>query len=247
MKRWAARVGLLWALVALPSAAAATELVADLSDHLVAITTGFTGSRVLLFGATEGAGDVAVVVRGPSISQIVRRKARIAGVWVNDAEMIFEGVPAFYAYASTRPAAEFVSESVAARHEIGVDHVRMRAPDTAPADEVAAFRAALTRNKQRAGLFADAPAKVSFLGNRLFRTDVHLPANAPVGIYQVQVFLVREGEVVSANITPLVVSKIGFEAGVSDFARRHALPYGVLAILVAGVAGWLASVVFRRA
>jgi hypothetical protein len=60
------------------------------------------------------------------------------------------------------------------------------------------------------------------------------------------VFLVHDGEVVGANITPLVVSKIGFEAGVFDFAHRHSLAYGVLAILIAVVAGWSASVAFHK-
>lgn len=43
----------------------AQQLVADLSSHLIAITTGFTGTEVVLFGTTDGAGDVAIVVTGP--------------------------------------------------------------------------------------------------------------------------------------------------------------------------------------
>ena len=44
--------------------AQAVPLVADLSNHPVAITTGFTGTDVLLFGATDGPGDVVIVVSG---------------------------------------------------------------------------------------------------------------------------------------------------------------------------------------
>jgi uncharacterized protein (TIGR02186 family) len=112
--------------------------------------------------------------------------------------------------------------------------------------EVESFRAALIRNKQKAKLYSAKPEPISFLGNRLFRTDMYFPANAPVGTYIVRVFLVHDGEVVGANITPLVVSKIGFEAGVFDFAHRHSLAYGVLAILIAVVAGWSASVAFHK-
>jgi hypothetical protein len=39
-------------------------LVADLSAHEISITTGFTGTELILFGATEGEGEVVVVVRG---------------------------------------------------------------------------------------------------------------------------------------------------------------------------------------
>ena len=46
--------GLLWR-----GAGAAQPLEADLSSHLVAITTGFTGSEVVLFGAVDGPGEIA--------------------------------------------------------------------------------------------------------------------------------------------------------------------------------------------
>ena len=54
------------ALGPVPGGLHAQGLVADASRHLVAITTGFVGTKVLLFGATEGEGDVIIVVRGPA-------------------------------------------------------------------------------------------------------------------------------------------------------------------------------------
>ena len=51
--------------------AVADPLVVDLSNHLVAITTGFTGTKVLLFGAVEDEGDVIVTVRGPDQDMVV--------------------------------------------------------------------------------------------------------------------------------------------------------------------------------
>jgi len=227
-------------------ARAADELVADISQHLVAITTGFTGADVLLFGATEGAGDVVVVVRGPEERQKVRRKGRVAGIWLNEAEMTFETVPAFYAVAANRPLHEFVPERVGARHQIGLRHLRLTPPEGAHPETVDDFSEGLIRNKQTDRLYSRQPARIAFLGNRLFRTDMHFPANAPVGTYTVQTFLIRDGDVVSAGITPLVVGKVGFEAGVFDLAYCHSLAYGVLAILIAAMAGWLAGLVFRK-
>ena len=59
--------------------ARAQALVADLSDHFIAITTGFVGADVLLFGAIEGDGDVVVVLRGPSGKEVVRRAIPMEG------------------------------------------------------------------------------------------------------------------------------------------------------------------------
>ena len=52
-------------------------------------------------------------------------------------------------------------------------------------------------------------------------------------------------DVVSGQTTPLVVSKVGIDAEVSDFATRQAAAYGAIAVLGALVAGWLASLPFR--
>ncbi len=245
LPRWMLALPLFLIASGSPGSASA-QLVVDLANHLVAITTGFTGTEVLLFGTTDGKGDVVVVVRGPETDAVVRRKGRKLGIWVNEAEMIFSGVPGYYAVATNRPLSEFLPERVAARHQIGVGNLRVTAPEDAESAAAASFRAGLIRNKIRQNLFYAEPEHIAFLGNRLFRTDMRFPANAPVGTYIVQVFLVENGEVVSAEITPLVVSKVGFEAGVFHFAHRHSLAYGVLAILIAVVAGWVASAVFRK-
>ena len=77
-------------------AARAQALVADLTSHLVAITTGFTGTSVVLFGATDGGGDVIVVVRGPERDMVVRHKSKVAAVWVNTRQATFLNAPSFY-------------------------------------------------------------------------------------------------------------------------------------------------------
>lgn len=108
------------------------------------------------------------------------------------------------------------------------------------------FREALIRNMRREQLYYRDPGVILFPGRQLFRVDIGFPANAPVGRYEVEVYLMQDGQVASAQSTPLQISKIGFEAWVFDFAHRHALSYGVLAILIAVVAGWSASAMFRR-
>lgn len=51
--------------IAIAPAAKAEPLIADLSESVVKITTGFTGTKVLLFGAIQEQGKIVVVVEGP--------------------------------------------------------------------------------------------------------------------------------------------------------------------------------------
>ncbi len=225
----------------------AQPLVADLSQHLVAITAGFTGADIVMFGATDGPGDVVVVVTGPPKPTIVRRKGRLAGIWVNRESMLFADAPTFYGVVSSRPIDEILSPQQLDRHQIGVDHVRLLPPNPeARRDDIPEFREALVRARQRDGLFTTEPGKVTFLGERLFRARMTLPARVTTGTYRVQVILVRDGQVVTVQTTPLLVSKIGFSADVFDFAHHDSAFYGLIAILIAAAAGWTAAAAFRR-
>jgi uncharacterized protein (TIGR02186 family) len=229
------------------ASARAEALVADLTSHLIAITTGFTGASVVLFGATDRPGDVAVVVLGPDREMTVRRKRRIAGIWVNSQEVTFAGVPSFYFVAASRPLDEIVSTTTATLYRLGITNLELKAENKASPEVIDAFAAALIRTQQRAKLFPNSVAKVNFIGERLFRTTIEFPSNVPTGTYLVEVFLVRDKDVVGGQTTPLVVSKVGIDADVFGFAGRQPGLYGAIAVLTAMVAGWMASLPFRSA
>lgn len=244
--RLAAPIVVLLALGLAPARPAAAEpLIADLSNHLIAITTGFSGTDVLMFGATDGPGDIVVTVRGPASDIAVRRKARVFGVWINRDTLEFGSVPAYYAIASNRPVDDLLDPVLQARQRIGLDNLMISLPDADPA-EVETFRRALIRTKQQQALFVASVGKVSFLGNQLFRTELHFPSNVPVGSYLVEVLLIRDGAVVSAQTTPLVISKIGVGAEIFRFAHVHSFGYGIVAIAGALLLGWTAYLGFRR-
>lgn len=226
--------------------ARAADLVADLSKHLVAITTGFTGSDVLLFGAVEGKGDVIIVVRGPSKDVVVRRKSQLGGIWINDDSVIFRGVPSYYAIAATKPLERLIPASLARSEQLGAHNLRVTDRKGRAIPQKSPFFQALLRGKQRQGLFPKSTRNVAFLGQQLFRTSVFFPANVPTGTYSVRVLLVRNKQIVGAQTIPLQVSKVGINAQVYDFAHRNALWYGLLAIFIAAVTGWVASQIFRK-
>jgi uncharacterized protein (TIGR02186 family) len=226
----------------------AQSLVADLSQHLIAITTAFVGTRVVLFGVAENGGDIAVTVQGPREDLVVRRKSRVAGIWVNRERLAFRRVPAYYAVASTGPLEKIARPDVLAQLDIGTEYLDLTPIDASGLEisEITSFRRALVRRKQEQGLYSREPAPINFVGERLFRTTLVFPANVPPGIYQVQVFELQDGFAADAQRSTLVVSKVGLEADIYDFAQQRASLYGLTAIALAIVAGWLAGVIFRR-
>jgi uncharacterized protein (TIGR02186 family) len=239
-------LSLLVLLLCALGATRAQALVADLSSHEIAITAGFAGTELLLFGATEGEGDVIVVVRGPATSMNVRRKSRVLGIWINTESLRFDQVPSFYRVASSKPIKDITTPGMRQRHQIGIEAVRAQPAVEVPPDRLEAFRAGLTRTKVREDLWDDDTGVVTFLGPKLFRTTIKFPPNVPTGIYNVEVFLLKDGREVGGQTAPMRVKKTGIGAAIYDFAHAQAALYGIVAVLLAVAAGWGASAAFRR-
>ena len=232
-----------------PAFAQEAPLVADVSENLVAITSGFTGKEVLLFGATDGPGDIAIVVKGPARDLTLRKKDRAGPIWVNADAVTFRDVPSFYRIASSRPLEEFAPPNLLSRFQIGTENLRLEPADesvTVAPEQLAEYRKALVRLKTSEQLYDEGLGSVNTTSNRLFRTRILFPSNVPTGTYFVEVYLFRNGTVAAAEIVPFNISKIGFGADVFDFAHNFGAIYGMLAIALAAAAGWAASAAFRR-
>ena len=238
---------MVWAAATGGAAAVSTPLIADLSDHLVAITTGFSGVDVLLFGAIEGEGDLVVAVRGPTEEKWVWRKEQKFGFWIGSGRAAFSEMPSFYRVASTRPLEDIAEPELWQRYHIGLEQLqktlRLIKDKGSTSDD---YWEALLRLQEKRGLYAAKPGQVDMLGEHLFRTMIRFPANVPVGIYSVEVYLIRDGAIVSAQTTPLSISKIGIGADIYDFAYANAPAYGILCIVLAVAIGWGAAIVLKK-
>lgn len=226
--------------------AGAQTLTADLSSHVIGITTGFVGADLVLFGTTDKPGDIIVIVRGPPTELTVRRKEKILGVWINGSSAVFPDAPSFYAIAASHPLGDIASKDSMIRHGIGLDNVKLQPSQPIPEPRLGEFRTALLSSQENMDLYRRGIAPVTFLGEHLFRANMFFPANVPTGSYSVEVVLMSGGEVISAQTTPLIVSRIGFSNGVFVVAHRHAVLYGLGALTFAIAAGWAAGAVFRR-
>ena len=162
-------------------------------------------------------------------------------------EVTFLDAPSYYFLASTRPLYNFLSDDTAQREQIGYSALSLKVKGILHDDVIIeTFQKALIRNKQKQGLYGEGPGLVSYKGKHLFRTRLRFPANVPVGDYNIDIYVFKDGKIINKETTVLPVQKKGIEAQVYNFAHQHALAYGIVAILIAALAGWLASVMFRK-
>ncbi|HEX4636813.1 MAG TPA: TIGR02186 family protein [Rhizomicrobium sp.] len=240
---------LLAAFLLLVAPARAENLVSGISQDIIQITSNYTGTAIVVFGAIEQAQNIqgrniVVVVRGPDEPMTVRRRDRIAGVWVNSDAAKFEGLPAYYYLASTEPISRIAPSQLLTRYGIGLQSLTPTAIGSHHDPEP--FRQAAIRYHRRAGLYAESPGSIDFLSETLFRTRVPVPAGVTRGQYNVEVYLFRDGEVVSAQSTPLFVDATGLERRLYNAAHDAPFSYGLACVFMSMLLGWISSVLFRR-
>ena len=245
-------------IIAAPRAALAEDLQIGLSSESVSITSNFDGENIVVFGSIEDGNeddltnaryDIVVALVGPLEDVVVRRKDKKFGIWINGASTGYTKVPSFYSLASNRPLPDIAAPALLSRLELGFDNLLLAHPKdiggqlglTDPN-----FRSALSRLKASQSRSLARPTGVKFLSKTLFRARLAVPANVPIGRHTARAYLFKRGEFLLKKSARLAVRKTGFEQYTYNFAHKHGLLYGLMAVLVAMATGWLASVIFRK-
>jgi len=240
--------------ISLDTSAAQVPLVADVAEETVEIRTAFSGTDLLIFGATRClAGkqdsqepcDLIAVIKGPPASATVRRKARKNGIWVNDASVSFDAAPGYYALAATGPINAILDKDAQAQLQLGLSNLKLPAqasPDLSTAD----FKAGLFDDLTRQDLYIPEPQMILTREGQLFRMSFPVPANVPIGAYTIDIYAVSNGAVTAQTRQTLSIQKAGFEAFVTQAATQLPIAYGFLSIILAFSIGLGSSYIFKK-
>jgi uncharacterized protein (TIGR02186 family) len=234
-------------------AAAQEVIVSGMSQNRVSITADFDGSEILIYGAVKrdtpppegGPLEVIVTVEGPSTPVAVRRKDRVAGIWINNASVNVDSAPSFYAVATTGPLNHILSDIDNLRYGITIERVIRAIGIADEAEKAGEFVLALLRVRTNEGRYRILEGKVELTEDTLFRTDIVLPANLTEGEYKVRLFLLRDKRVIASQERVIGVRKEGLERWIFNLAQEQPLIYGLLSLVLAALAGWGASAAFR--
>jgi uncharacterized protein (TIGR02186 family) len=234
-------------LFLLMMAAPAFAMAIDVSDETIRVTTGFNGASVTVFGTQDKPGSVVIVVEGPSKLATVRKKERVMGLWTNTDSRRFVNIPAFYEVAASGPLELIAPKEVLGPRRIGIDNIpvmpaRGNATDAGTPD----FAKALFDTQVKKQLYVTDVAPLAYPGPMLFKARFSLPAVVPQGQYKVSAYLFQNGQIIEEDSIPFVIVAEGLSANVRDFATSNGLLYGLTGLLMALVAGWLATVLLKR-
>jgi uncharacterized protein (TIGR02186 family) len=239
-------------LIVLAAPLRAEEVLAGLSQTRVAISTNFSGSDILIFGAVkreeaipEEPLQVIVTIAGPSTPLVVRKKDRTLGIWINTESVTIDRAPSFYAVATSAAWNASLSQVEDLRHKVSVGRAIRSVGAPRGIVDSERFTEALIRIRERQNLFQTRIASIEFTESTLFETSIDLPANLTEGNYTARFLLTRGGRVIDTHQEIIHVSKVGLERFLYNLSREQPAIYGILALALASLAGWAASAFFR--
>lgn len=227
-------------------------LVPEVSQHEVQLRQGFTGTELLLFGAILDPGgtragrdyDIVVVLKGPTRSVVVREKEKVAGIWINADSTDFRSAPTYFAVASTRPIAEIVDDKTAAIYELGLNWLQLSPIGSIDPAEQARFASGLVSMKLSGGLYSQNDHGVTVSEQVLYQARISLPSNVVAGTYTAETFAISKGRVVASATSRVEVRKFGMEGAIARFAEDQSFTYGLLAVSISVLMGWIAGRLF---
>lgn len=206
-------------------------------DH-VDISTRFTGDEITLFGAMSVPGQVVVKVSSPSQPVAIEEKGKIGPFWLSTAKYDVDHIPGLYFLLSSAPMEKLLPN--AQRRQYGLDLAyAIKAMQVTPMPkDIGHFRKALLTLKEARHQYAVDDKAVKIHGQHLYSTTIRLPPQLPLGTYNVEIYLVQNGQVVATDHQRINVAEVHMERWVSDVADNSSWLFGIsftLAIMALGV------------
>lgn len=244
--RFAIRSVLVLALLSLvlPVAArAAGDLEFSLNPASIQIDALYNGATLAVTGLAPAGSEVIVRFLGAPGEQHMKQKGRALGLlWMNLGSLTYKGVPSVYLVTGTKP----LDELGPAAEPFGLKGVESEFSVEPAASDTPEARGEFVKLKASEGLYRQNPAGVILdPATGAFRTDLRIPSRLSPGSYMVEVAALKDGQVVASSRKNIQVNLVSAPALLADMAFGHSALYGVLATIIALLAGLAIGLVFQ--
>ena len=178
----------------------------------------------------------------------VQKKEKVFGVWVNTQKINYINAPKYLNILSNRDINDILNQRTRKIAEIGLNNlnVRIQPGKVVSIEKEKIWRKALTRNMLKSKLWSLNENSVYLNKNVLFRSYLTLPSNVPTGIFNVKILHYRNNKLISKETSTINVLKSGISAEIYNIAQNYSTLYGIFAVLLAVLIGWITNLIFRK-
>lgn len=230
------------------TAHAAVDLGVTLSPATVQMGAGYNGQQISVSGRVPSGASALIRVTGPPEDRHLKEKGRALGMlWMNLGSVEISKVPDLFLLFLPPEAPDHLPawESLG----LGLKGVRDRANIVADGTDTSVIFDEFVKLKEKSGLYGVFDNAVHYGADdgrmKRFTATLALPAALPQGKYRIEVLAIENNAIDASSVQDVDAHETGMPAWVSMLAFNHGTLYGVLAVLVAVVAGLGTGLMFK--
>ncbi len=229
------------------SAEAAPPVTLKLSPETIKMGAFYDGARLRMEGTAPSGSKVMIVLRGVSKDEVFNKKDRVGPIWINVDKVHVTGPPSLFLRFSSEDVHTFLDRqtieayaldelSIRNRMHIRTEH-GVRDPE---ALKVIGDQYLDLKKKEGSYRRIADRVHVAEIGNgeARFTLEIGWPKLATPGSYQVEVYACRDDRIIGQSGAALQLVEVGFPAFMANAAREHPYGYGILAVILAVIAGF---------
>jgi uncharacterized protein (TIGR02186 family) len=235
-----------WVCGLLPAISGAADGDLLLNPTSISIGSFFQGAELQVTTVIPGNAEAVIEVRGPQREEHLVRKGRRWGMWMNAGDLTISDIPSLYFYAATNQALTTMPSAPWGYAALERQSHIMGAVQ--PEGEAFFFKQFIIL-KESEGMYRSGSDGVTtepgLEGTKKLTKVFWLPARVPPGVYQVFLRVVQDGGTVVEKQQEFKIAKVGLPSLVSIMAHEHAVLYGVVAVIIALITGFLMGFFFK--
>ncbi len=232
----------------------ARAVTCQVSPAQVDINLNYHGATLTVTGENVAGDDLIIRISNEAGEAHYKYMGKASGLfWMKKGDISFKNVPGVYLLYSTREMENLLGEEAQMANMIGYpalqEAAEMEATSPELQSEEARWKNEFIRFKEKQNLYFIHTGTVTRQhgeANDTYQVEVAWPFQAPPGTYTVEALAVRDGQVAERAETSFVVARTGVVAQLTDLAFNKAALYGIMAVVIAIIAGFAVGLIFKK-
>ncbi len=251
MKRLGIAAAALLLLMAVTPAFAIDSIKMTVTPSELKIDAFYDGTSVSVSGTAPSDSQVVLRFLGATCDLHMKERGKVLGImWMNLDSLIFKSVPSVCLVSSAVDLESLGSGGDgSAIKGLGLSGIKDSARVASNGIDRKTALEELLRLKQGEGLYRETVGNVTYGSAtgaaRTFTARIPIPSRLTPGDYLVEAAAISKGQIVARSQQPVTVTLVGFPAMLASLAFGHSALYGVLATVIAILAGLAIGLVFQ--
>lgn len=216
----------------------------------IRIKSTFSGEKVSIRAIIPSGDKVALRLTGLRENQVLMRKARVKGLWMNVEQIHFKNIPKVYLLWTSKDLSSI--ENKDSLKAMKLDYFSLLSnslPDKSVDSEKSLLINELIKLKEADKLYKISDGMVGIKPLEQGAWDqadavLDVPAKISPGNYSLDLITFKDGKSTLLHSSNIEVKLVGFPAMISNLAFKNGLWYGILAVAIATFSGLLIGVIF---